>query len=318
MHAVFLDQQTFSQSINLSAIEHSVTSLQIYQLTCAEQLIERCQGADIIISNKVILNADTLSHLPQLKLICIAATGTNNVDITAAKNLGIAVTNVSGYAQGSVAQYVFAQMLSYFSQTEHHNENCRQGLWQQSETFCLHGNGSVELSGKTLGLIGYGSLGEAVANLAQAFGMKVLVAERQQVISIRTGRTNFEQVIQESDVLSLHCPQTEETTGLVDQALLAQMKPSAMLINTARGGIINNNDLHHALSTNQIAFAVLDVLDQEPPPADHLFFSKPLDNLKITAHIAWASIEAQQRLVDLLAKNISAFNQDKKLNRLDI
>ena len=317
MHAVFLDQQTFSQSISLTAIKSNVTSLQSYQLTSPDEVVDRCRDAEIIISNKVVLNSETLSQLPHLKLICIAATGSNNVDLSAARKLGIAVTNVSGYAQTSVAQYVFAQLLAYFSQTQHHNDNCKQGLWQQSETFCIHGKGSVELAGKTLGLIGYGSLGKAVEKLAKAFGMQVLIAERQHQKTLRSGRTSFSEVIKKADVLSLHCPQTAETEQLINENILMEMKTSAMLINTARGAIINNQELHHALKTKQIAFAVLDVLEQEPPPADHLFFTEPLNNLKITAHIAWASYEAQQRLINLLAENIRAFQQGQLLNRIE-
>ena len=247
MHAVFLDRQTFSQSIEVNAIKRCSSSLQSYQTTKPEQIIERCINADIIISNKVVLNADILSKLPQLKLVCIAATGTNNIDTVAAKQRGIAVTNVSGYAQQSVAQYVFSQILAYFSQTQHHNTNGELGLWQQSETFCLHGNGSVELAGKTLGLIGYGSLGKAVEKLAIAFGMQVMVAERSNSTQIRTGRYHFKKVIQQADVLSFHCPQTKETEDLINKELLSQMKNTAMLINTARGGIVNNQDLHNAL-----------------------------------------------------------------------
>jgi len=318
MRAIFLDQQTFSQSISLAAIVDNVSSLQSYPLTSPDEIISRCRNAELIITNKVVLNADTLSQLPHLKLICIAATGSNNIDIAAAKHLGIAVTNVSGYAQGSVAQYVFAQMLAYFSQIQHHNENCSQGLWANSQTFCLHGNGSVELAGKTLGLIGYGSLGKAVESLAKAFGMQVLIAERKNTNTIRSGRTSFDEVIEKSDVVSLHCPQTPETEQLMNLKVLARMKSTAILINTARGGIVNNKDLHQVLQDQRIAFAILDVLDQEPPPADHLFFTKPLNNLKITAHIAWASIEAQQRLIDFLAQNILAFNTGEMLNRLDV
>jgi len=317
MRAVFLDQQTFSQSISLAAIADNVSSLQSYLLTKPDEIISRCLEAEIIITNKVVLDANTLSQVPRLKLICIAATGSNNVDIDAAKNLGIAVTNVSGYAQGSVAQYVFAQILAYFSQTQHHTHNCSQGLWQQSETFCLHGNGSSELTGKTLGLIGYGNLGKAVEKLAKAFGMQVIIAERKNTNTIRAGRTSFNEVVEKSDVLSLHCPQTPETEQLINQNVLALMKSTAILINTARGGIVNNQDLHQALQNQEIAFAVLDVLDQEPPPSNHLFFAKPLNNLKITAHIAWASIEAQQRLIDFLAQNIVVFNTGEILNRLD-
>ncbi|MDG1752143.1 MAG: D-2-hydroxyacid dehydrogenase [Thalassotalea sp.] len=318
MHAVFLDQQTFSANIELAEIKKHVHALTCYPLTQANEVIERALDADIIITNKVILSEEVLSQLPQLKLICIAATGINNVDIAAAKKRNIAVTNVSGYAKNSVAQYVFAQMLEYFSQVNHHNSNVEQGLWQQSPSFCFHGNGSVELAGKTIGLVGYGNLAKSVERLALAFDMKVLIAERPNASSKRSKRVAFDEVIKQADVLSLHCPQTPDTENLINTDVLQKMKPSAMLINTARGAIVNEQDLLTALNNNEIAFAALDVLNQEPPSPNHLLLTNQPKNLKITAHIAWASIEAQQRLINLLAKNISDFNADKLTNRVDV
>lgn len=317
MHAVFLDQQTFNAKISLANIEAQTSSLTYYQTTQPSNVIERCFTAEIIITNKVILCAKILAQLPQLKLICIAATGTNNVDIAAANSLGIVVTNVSGYANNSVAQYVFAQILAYYSKTHHHNNNTEQGLWQSSPTFCYHGNGSTEVAGKTLGIIGYGSLGQSVAKLAAAFGMNILIAERQNSEQIRSSRTNFNDVVKKSDIISLHCPQNAETEHLVNQEFLAEMKPNSMLINTARGALIDNQALCNALKSKTIAYAVLDVLEQEPPPEEHLLLNAKLDNLKITAHIAWASFEAQQQLINLIAENISAFQQGNIVNRVD-
>jgi glycerate dehydrogenase len=317
MRAVFLDQQTFNSDISLSTIKNQVTELICYSTTPANKIIERCINAEIIITNKVVLSKAITLQLPQLKLICIAATGSNNVDIIAARQQNIAVTNVSGYAQQSVAQYVFAQILAYYSQTNHHNNNTKQGLWQQSETFCYHGNAITELADKTLGIIGYGNLGKAVANIANAFKMKVLIAERPNAADIRNGRLSFKEVIQQADIISLHCPQTIETENLIDTEVFNVMKTNAMLINTARGAIINNEALISALANKKIAYAVLDVLDSEPPPADHPLLNCHLANLKITAHIAWASLEAQQRLLDGIAKNISAYSTNTSLNRLD-
>lgn len=323
MKAVFLDSQTFSSNISFSAIEQQVTTLTCYSTTSAAQVVERCKNADIVITNKVVFTTETLAKLPQLKLLCIAATGYNNVDIVAAKKLNIAVTNVSGYAGNSVAQYVLAQILEYYQQTSHHNANTEQGLWQQSDTFCYHGNGITELAGKTLGIVGYGSLGQAVAKLAEAFGMNLLISERPtsnsfdaSTTAIRQGRVSFEQVITQADILTLHCPQTPDTTNLINARVLAKMKPNAMLINTARGALVNDADLIAALKSQQIACAVLDVLDQEPPPADHPLLNANLTHLKITAHIAWASSEAQQRLIALLSENIAAFKCGEQLNRL--
>lgn len=318
MKAVFLDSQTFSSNITFTAIEQQVTDLTCYTNTTSEQVLERCSNAELIITNKVILTAKILAKLPGLKIVCIAATGYNNVDINAATKLGIAVTNVSGYAGQSVAQYVLAQILEYYQQINHHNTNTEQGHWQKSDTFCYHGNAITELAGKTLGIIGYGNLGQAVVKLVEAFGMNILISENINSTDTRPGRTSFEQVIAQADILSLHCPQTTSTENLINANVFNKMKPTAMLINTARGALVNSADLLTALTTNQIAYAVLDVLEQEPPPADHILLNANINNLKITAHIAWASSEAQQRLINLLSNNIAAFKKDELLNRLDL
>jgi glycerate dehydrogenase len=308
MQTVFLDQQTFSPNISLASIESQVSKLICYATTTNDQVLARCKNADIIITNKVVLSKNILEQLPQLKLVCIAATGMNNVDLAAAQALGISVKNVSGYSQASVSQYVFAQMLEYFSNTAHHNNNTNQGHWQKSDTFCFHGKGSQELAGKTIGIIGFGCLGKAVATIADAFGMKVLIAERLNATKTRENRHSFNHVLQSADVISLHCPQTDETTNLINCTSLSLMKPSALLINTARGALVNSEDLLEALKNKVISHAILDVLEQEPPAASHPLISalmkNDIDNLSLTAHIAWASIESQQRLIDLVALNI--------------
>lgn len=318
MKAVFLDSKTFSSNISFASIEQQVSELICYNNTTQDQVIERCQNVELVITNKVVLTAELLAKLTNLKLICIAATGYNNIDIEAAKKLGIAVTNVSGYAGQSVAQYVLAQILEYYQQTCHHNANTEQGNWQKNDTFCYHGNAITELAGKTLGIIGNGHLGQAVIKLAQAFGMNILISERINSPQIRQGRVSFDQVITQADIISLHCPQTSYTENLINTDVLTKMKPTAMLVNTARGALVNSIDLLEALTTKKIAYAVLDVLEQEPPPADHPLLNTKLNNLKITAHIAWASSEAQQRLINLLSKNIIAFKQGKSLNRLEM
>ena len=285
MRAVFLDKNTFSSSIDFSAIEQQLTQLVCYTNTSATEIIARCFDADIIITNKVQLTAETLSALPKVKLICISATGYNNVDIEAASHLNIAVTNVSGYAGQSVAQYVFAQLLEYYQQTSHQNSNTTQGLWSTSDAFCYHGNGISELAGKTLGIVGYGSLGKAVASIAQAFNMKVLISERPRASTTRADRVTFDQVIEQADIISLHCPQTPETESLINADVLSRMKSTAVLVNTARGALIDEPALLNALKSKEIACAILDVLTQEPPPASHPLLNSNLANLKITAHI---------------------------------
>ena len=317
MKTVFLDYQTFSKDSDLTSLQQVVDDLTVYATTSPEQVIARCQNAEVVLSNKVLLNREILSQLPKLKLVCITATGINNIDIKAARALNIAVTNVGGYAKNSVAQYVFAQILAYYSQIAHHNDNCQKGLWQQSDTFCLHGNGSIELAGKSIAIIGYGALGQKVAEIARAFDMKVLIAERPDAATIRPERMAFLAAIEQADIISLHCPQTLETQGMFNAKLFTRMKPSAILINTARGALINNEDLLNALNNEQIACAILDVLEQEPPPKDHILLAAQSPKLKITAHIAWASQQAQQTLLNLVAANISAFKQGLRTNRVD-
>ena len=317
MKTVFLDYQTFSKDSDLTSLQQVVDDLTVYATTSPEQVIARCQNAEVVLSNKVLINREILSQLPKLKLVCITATGINNIDIKAARALNIAVTNVGGYAKNSVAQYVFAQLLAYYSQIAHHNDNCQKGLWQQSDTFCLHGNGSIELAGKSIAIIGYGALGQKVAEIARAFDMKVLIAERPDAATIRPERMAFLAAIEQADIISLHCPQTLETQGMFNAKLFTRMKPSAILINTARGALINNEDLLNALNNEQIACAILDVLEQEPPPKDHILLAAQSPKLKITAHIAWASQQAQQTLLNLVAENISAFKQWLRTNRVD-
>jgi len=318
MNTVFLDVQTFSPSISLSPIEQAASKLTTYSLTnTQEQVIERCANAEIIITNKVVIDADIIPNLKQLKLICVAATGYNNIDVDCAKAHGIAVTNVAGYTGNSVAQYVFAQILEYYNQTSHHLANTAAGQWQKHHSFCLHGNGSNELAGQTIGIIGYGHLGQSVARIAHAFDMNVLIAERHNQPTIRDDRLPLEEVLRQSDIISLHCPLTPDTKHLINNKTLSLMKSSAMLINTARGDIINHNDLVNAIEQQQIAYAVLDVLEQEPPSESHPVFNTTVSNLKLTGHIAWATQQSQQRLIVGIADNITSFHQGRPLNRID-
>ena len=309
MKAVFLDQATFIDSISFDAIKNNVSTLELFSLTANEDIISRCIDADIIITNKVVLSREIIAQLPQLKLICVAATGTNNIDIAAAKEHNISVMNVAGYSTQSVSQYVFAQLLEFYSQISTSNHTVAKGDWQKSPTFCIHSDCFDELAGKTLGIVGYGDIGKKVAKIAHAFDMNVLIAERPNNTAIRDGRMPFNEVLKQADIISLHCPHTPETEQLFDQHAFAQMNNNAVLINTARGAVVDNKALLEALNTKQIAGAILDVLDQEPPPADHILLQAQPDNLKITAHIAWASQQAQQRLINLIAENINTFTK---------
>ncbi|SES66926.1 D-2-hydroxyacid dehydrogenase [Thalassotalea agarivorans] len=312
MNIVFLDKKTFSNSIDLNALEteHSLTS---YETTTPEQVVSRCIHADVVITNKVVIDSDTLSLLPDLKLICIAATGTNNVDLEAAKALNVRVCNVSGYSTPSVAQYVFSQLLAHFQQIVDHNANTQAGNWSKSETFCILGQPIDELKDKTIAIVGYGTLGRKVADIATAFDMQVIIAERPGETP-REGRVVFEEAMSQADIVTLHCPLTPQTQDLINQDTLALMKPNAILVNTARGAVVNSQALYTALKQKQIALAIVDVLEQEPPPHDHILLQGDLTNLVVTAHIAWASQQAQQRLINLIARNISAFQQGQPTN----
>lgn len=317
MKCVFLDKATFADSIDFQPLQQYADTFEVFSLTPFDKIVERCLNAEVIITNKVVFDESILRQLPALKLICIAATGVNNVDLAAAKNLGIAVANVSGYSSHSVAQYVFSQLLHHVAKPHHHINNVSQGQWQRSPSFCVHGEGSVELANKTMAIIGYGNLGQTVANIAKAFGMKVLIAEQQHATSIRNERVSFDYTIQEADFISIHCPLTDSTLNLFNKETFCKMKSSAVLINTARGNIVNEKDLIDALNNGEIAYAALDVLAQEPPPADYPTLLNQPANLAITAHIAWASIESQQRLINLVADNIKAFSEGRRLNRVD-
>ena len=314
MQAVFLDAQTFHSSISFTDIEQVVSSLSTYSLTESSDVIERAKDADIIITNKVLLSKELMSQLPNLKLICVSATGTNNVDLSAAKALDIVVTNVSGYASQSLSQYVLAQILNYYCRLISHNQVTQNNTWQNSPTFCVHGDSMTELAGKTLGIYGYGVLGRAVAQLANAFGMKVLISEHANKTDIRPNRVSYEHMLNKADIISVHCPQTAETTELFNYAAFRKMQSHCLFINTARGGVVKSADLAKALASNEIEHAVIDVLEQEPPQANHPLLDKSLSNITITAHMAWASIEAQQRLVTLLGKNIIDFKKGVATN----
>ena len=249
------------------------------------------------------------------KLICIAATGTNNVDLDAAKKYGIAVTNVAGYSTPSVVQHTFSMLFNLLGNTHRYIANCNNGLWQKSEHFCFLDHSFDEVVGKTIAIIGYGELGQAVAKAANAFGLEVLVAERKGQAP-RAGRVEFEYALQHSDIISLHCPLTENTRGLINQAEFELMKTSALLINTARGGIVDEVALINALKHQKIAGAAFDVLTKEPAKDNNPLIQYKGENLILTPHIAWSSSQSISRLIKQIALNINAFQQGQKRNRV--
>ena len=324
MKTAFLDYKTVDPSdLDLSPLRKIAPNLILYDKTAADEVNKRIQDAEIIIINKTKLDAAALYQAKKVKLICLVATGTDNVDLVAAKEQGVTVCNIKNYCTDSVAQHV---VLSILALSHHFNEyqlSLKQGLWQKSEQFCLLEYPITELSTKTLGIVGLGVLGTAVANLAVSFGMRILVAESFRPENGMTNdaqqkpefkRVPFQDLVSQSDVISLHCPLTPETKNLFDLKTFKSMKKNALLINTARGGLINDEALLHALENGSIAGAALDVLDREPPAADHPLLTSGLPNLIVTPHIAWAAKEARQRALDEIAKNIACYLKGEPRN----
>jgi glycerate dehydrogenase len=279
----------------------------IYDRTEPEQTVERAVDADILLVNKHQITEAILRQLPNLKCICVTATGFNNVDIEFAKTKNIPVCNVFGYSTASVAQHVFALILNFLNRPQDHNLSIQNGQWQKAKDFSFHLSPIHELARKTLGIYGFGRIGQKVAEIAQAFEMKVIVTHKHPVKDRQAGIqfVHIEELFEESDFISLHAPLTLDNVGIVNKKLLNIMKPAAYIINTARGSLINELDLREALENKKIAGAGLDVLSKEPPSSDHPLLG--LENCIITPHMAWASIESRKRLMASTAENIKAF-----------
>ena len=286
----------------------------IYDRTAPGLTIERAKEADIVLVNKHVLTAADLEQLPNLKCICVTATGYNNVDIEFAKTKNILVCNVTGYSTSSVAQQVFSFILNFTNRTQEHNIAVQKGEWAKSEDFSFQLSAFNELARKTIGIYGFGRIGQKVAEIAQIFDMKVIAVHKHPVRDRRAGVqfVHLEELFSESDFITLHAPLTIDNVGVVNQSLLNLMKRSAYLINTARGALINELDLREALENNQIAGAGLDVLSKEPPTQDHPLMG--LDNCTLTPHIAWAAFESRQRLLANTVENIKAFLDGKPRN----
>lgn len=303
---VFLDAASLGDA-DLAALQQPGCELQLFPYSAPADIVDRLQHADIAIVNKCRLDAAVLAQLPRLKAIMVAATGMDNIDLTAAATQGIQVFNVKDYAGTAVPQHVFALLLALSNQLCQYQQAVQRGDWSRSQNFCLLDYPMFELAGKTMVIVGYGSLGQATAELAKAFGMRVLIAERPDVTEVRPGRIAFNNALALADVLSLHCPLTPATQHLINRERLAQLKAGAVLINTARGGLIETEALIAALKSGQLLAAALDVLETEPPPAEHPLLQCRLPNLLITPHIGWASREARTRMVQKIAANIQTF-----------
>ena len=308
---VFLERNTLDAEFRKPRFDHEWIE---FGETDRCQIVERLRDATIAICNKLPLREPELSLLPKLKLVAVAATGVDNIDLSYCKTRGIAVCNTRNYAKHSVPEHVLLLMLALRRNLVAYMQDVRAGKWQQAKQFCLLDHPIRDLYGSTIGIIGYGSLGKAVAALAGSIGMQVLVAERKRATTTREGRTEFGEVLRRSDVLTLHCPLTEETRNLIDAAEFQMMKREAILINTARGGLAREEALVEALQAGVIAGAAFDVLSEEPPQQGNLLLDQDLPNLIVTPHVAWASKEAMQTLADQLIDNIEAFIRGEPTN----
>lgn len=306
--AVFLDLgSTNRNDLDLSRLHKACGLLRTWPHTLPNQCRQHIGSANIIISNKVVLDRALLRDLAtQLQLICVAATGTNNVDLDAAQEFAIPVTNIRDYASQSVAEHAIAMIFALRRQLPAWQQALHQGEWQRSPHFCLLDYAMPQIAGSTLAIIGHGVLGSAVEKSAKALGIQVIIAERPGQAP-RMGRVAFEEALALADIVSLHCPLTAETRNLIDAHRLSLMKPGAILINTARGGLVDEQALLNALQTGQLAGAGIDVLEREPPAENSLLLREALPNLIITPHIAWASRNARQTLIDQLADVIESW-----------
>ncbi len=315
MKAVFLDFDTVSHGdVDPAPLASSGIEVELYGVTGDEELANRIEAAQIIIVNKIRLNARRLGMAPDLRLVCLAATGTDNVDIDDARKRGIGVCNIENYCTQSVVQHVFAVILSLTHHLQDYQELLRSGAWRNSPQFCLLDFPIRELSGRTIGIVGLGRLGTAVATVARAFGMRVLVARRGG--GPAEGRVPLSQLLERSDVVSLHCPLTDTTRGLIGAGELAAMKQDALLINTARGALVDSTALVDALRKGHIGGAGIDVLPEEPPVHGDPLLETDVPNLIVTPHIAWAAVESRQRAVNEIAANIESFLSGGRRQRI--
>lgn len=307
MSAIFLDAESLGDDVDFAPLRSAYPHWIEYPYTDPADVLERSREARIVIVNKVPLNRDTIIACPHLEFIGVAATGTNNVDLDAARERGIIVSNVRGYGTASVVQHVFAMMLSLATRLRAYHDAAIAGDWGRSKHFCLLDFPIIELQGKTLGIIGYGDLGRGVADAARAFGMEVLVSARPGSPRVPQGRVSLDELLDRADVISLHCPLTSETRHLFDADTIARMRPGALLINAARGGIVDESALADALRRGHLGGAGMDVLTEEPPRDGNVLLDPGLPNLIVTPHTAWASRASRQRVVEQVGENISAF-----------
>lgn len=316
MKAVFLDFATMGPGLDVSSLRDHLPALELFDITADEQLPERIQRAEFVLTNKMRLTNALLQSNPALRFIGLTATGTDNVDLVAARALGIAVCNIRAYCTQSITEHVFGLLLNFTHSLSRYNAAVRAGDWQRADDFCLLAYPIRDLSVMTLGIVGYGELGKGVARVARSFGMEVIVSGRPGTDVVKTGRVSFDELLQRSDVISLHCPLTDATRNLFGEAEFKKMRPGAILINTARGGLVNSAALVAALQNRRIAAAALDVLPEEPPVNGNPLLDYDGPNLVITPHIGWGSDEARQAAIEELALNVAAWLQGEERNRV--
>jgi glycerate dehydrogenase len=314
--AVFLDYDTVSTGdLDVSELRAAVGELTLCDADDS-QTAARIRDVEAVLLNKVELSRALLRAAPKLKLIVVAGTGTNNIDIVAARELGIAVCNVRGYCTASVVQHVWALILSLTQHVSGYSQMIRSGSWSQNEALMVQAHPIRELNGRVFGVVGWGELGRGTARIAEAFGMRVVVANRRDA-SPRPDRLGLDQLLAVSDIVSLHCPLDPSTRGLIGARELSLMKPDALLINTARGALVDGGALAMALKAGRLGGAGIDVLPQEPPLDDEPLLDPQIPNLILTPHVAWAAHEARQRCLDEMAANIRDFAGGRRRSRVD-
>ena len=317
MRAIFLDYATvsFRGDLDPAALLHALPGIELREHTAQAEAADAIAGAGAVLVNKLRLTRETLERAPGLRLVALAATGTNNVDLEAARERGVAVCNLRDYCTASVVQHVFGLLLALTQRLREYDALVRAGAWQRGEQFCLLDFPIRELAGRRLGIVGFGTLGRGVAHAARAFGMEVLVANRPGG-GRAPDRLDLDELLPQADVLSLHCPLTPHTEGLIGAARLARMRPDAVLINTARGALVDAAALVDALRTGRLGGAGIDVLAQEPPVDGNPLLAGDVPNLIVTPHVAWAAREARQRCLDEMAANVEDFRRGGRRGRV--
>ena len=306
MHGVILDSKTIGEGVDLEPITDLLDSWDVFELTSRSETDQRISDADVVLTNKVKIEKSNLRSAKKLKFISVLATGTDHIDLKEASQTDVQVSNVRGWCTPSVTQHTVALLLSLTNKVSQYSADVCSGKWQSSDTFALLNYHTEEISGKTIGIFGFGELGQSFSNVMKSFGAKILLGERKN-LPPRAGRKSFEETLERSDFISLHCPLTPENAHMINEAALKRMKRSAFLVNTARGGLINSRHLLDALSSGEIAGAALDVLETEPPRDHEPLSTAKMPNLIISPHVAWSAIESRKRLVEQTQENIKSF-----------